>query len=147
MKGSYKVVSFAFILAFTLIFLSIASTVHAATDIASVNWSGYTFYRSDNAEFSEVASYITIPTVKLPESRPEGSEDEHYFAIDTWVGVSPEPDGSPILLQGGWGIEYERSTSSFVEYFVLHVMVGEWTYTIWVYLCGFTAWLRDLCDY
>ena len=37
MKGSYKVVSFAFILAFTLIFLSIASTVHAATDIASVN--------------------------------------------------------------------------------------------------------------
>ena len=112
MKGNYRVVSFAIILISLLIFLSITTTVHAATDIVSVNWSGYTFYRSDTEEVSKVVSYITIPSVRLPSYYEYGT----FFGLSGWVGVSPEYNGSPILFQGGWLVHYDIYNPTFEEY-------------------------------
>jgi len=99
------------ILAFTI-------PIILAAERYSLNWAGFSFYKPSQDGMVAItyaaARSIEVSYLSLPPS--DQIIPGVPIAIVTWVGVSPENDGTPVLIQGGWGGLYDGETYTF-DYF------------------------------
>ena len=102
-------------LLFTLIIsliISNFSVALAASTTRSLNWAGYSLYYNieNHNEYIEYAQGVySVAQLYLPDEY----EHNEPIALGVWVGLSYNDNGSPILVQSGWGGFYNWNTYEF----------------------------------